>query len=98
MKTTYTLGTPGSTETMTTTMLSLDKQSREEVPSLFYGENTFHFTIMSTLTPFMKDRTAETRKYIQSPRLTSPLMAGVGMLSLQNRVYRPCGTEPSHPF
>ena len=56
MKTTSTLGTPRSTETMTTTMLSLDKQSREEVASIFYGENTFHFTTMSTLTPFMKDR------------------------------------------
>lgn len=56
MKTTYTLGTPRSTETTTTTMLSLDKQSREEAASIFYGENTFHFTTMSTLTPFMKDR------------------------------------------
>lgn len=70
MKTAYTLGTPRSTETMTTTMLSLDKQSREEVASIFNGETTFHFTTMSTFTPFMKDRTAETRKYIQSPRLT----------------------------
>ena len=70
MKTTYTLATPRSTETMTTTMLSLDRQSREEVASIFYGENTFHFNTMSTLTPFMKDRTAESRKYIQSLRLT----------------------------
>lgn len=56
MKTTYTLGTPRSTETMATTMLSLDKQSRDEVASISYGENTFRFTTTSTLTPFMKDR------------------------------------------
>ena len=95
MKTTYTLATPLSTETMTTTMLSLDKQSREEVASIFYGGNTFHFTTMSTLTPFMEDRTAETRKYIQSLRLTltpngrnwDAIFAEQGVSALWNKAF-----------
>lgn len=70
LRTTYTLGTLNSIDITTTTMLSLDKKSREEVASIFYGENTFHFTTMSSLVPFMKDRTAETRKYIQRLWLT----------------------------
>ena len=63
-KTTYTLGKSHLANT-TAAMLSLDKQSREETASIFYGENSFHFTTMSSLIPFMKDRTPETRKYIQ---------------------------------
>lgn len=65
IKTTYTLGIPNSIDTTTIAMLSLNKESREEVAFIFYSENTFHFTTMSSLVPFMKDRTAETRKYIQ---------------------------------
>lgn len=69
-KTTYTLGTRRPIDHTTTIMLSLNKQSREEVASIFYGENTFHFITMSSLIPFMKDRTVETRKYIQRLWLT----------------------------
>lgn len=65
LRTTYTLGTPDPMNNTTAAMLSLDKQSREEVASIFYGGNTFQFTTMSSLMPFMKDRTPETRKYIQ---------------------------------
>lgn len=68
--TTYMLATPHSIDATTITMLSLNKQSREEVASIFYGENTFHFTTMSSLVPFMKDRTVETRKYIERLWLT----------------------------
>lgn len=70
MKTTYKLRPPHSIDTTTTTMLSLDKRFREEVAFIFYGENTFHFTAMSPLVPFMRDRTEETRKYIKRVRLT----------------------------
>ena len=70
MKTTYTLGTPHSIDTTTKTMLSLNKEFREEVAFIFYGGNTFHFTALSSLVPFMKDRTEETRKYIQRVWLT----------------------------
>ncbi|KAF6232575.1 hypothetical protein HO173_009243 [Letharia columbiana] len=70
LKTTYKLGTAILRNTMTTEMLCVNKQSREEVAFIFYGENTFHFTSMSSLMPFMQDRTAETRKYIQRIRLT----------------------------
>ena len=55
--------------TMTMKMLSLNKDSREEVAFIFYGENTFHFNTMSSLVPFMKDRTEETRKHVKSIRL-----------------------------
>ena len=68
LKTTYMLGAPISNDDMTTVML-LNKQSREEVAFIFYGRNTFHFTTMGSLTPFMKDRTAESRKYIQRVHL-----------------------------
>ena len=53
----------------TTKMLSVNKQSRSEVASIFYGENTFQFNTVSSLVPFMKDRTEETRNYIQSLHL-----------------------------
>ena len=56
--------------TTTTSMLALDKQSRDEVAFIFYGGNSFNFITMSSLVPFMKDRTAETRKYIQNVYLT----------------------------
>lgn len=69
-KTTYTLGTPHLINNTTAAMLSLDKQSREEVASIFYGENTFQFTTMSSLMPFMKDRTPETRRHLQRLWLT----------------------------
>ncbi|CAF9936203.1 hypothetical protein IMSHALPRED_010496 [Imshaugia aleurites] len=69
-KTTYTLDKPGSIDATTIAMLSLNKQSRDEVASIFYGDNTFHFASMSSLTPFMRDRTVETRKYIQCLQLT----------------------------
>ncbi len=69
-KLTYTLGSPRSFDSATMTMLSLDKRFREEVASLFYGQNTFHFITMNSLAPFMKDRTLETRKYIRRVRLT----------------------------
>ena len=68
--TTYTLDKLRLVDTMTTTMLSLDKGSRAEVASIFYGENTFHFVDMSALIPFMKDRTEQTRPYIKRVRLT----------------------------
>ena len=70
MRTTYKIGNPDPTDTTTAAMLSLNKESRDEVASLFYGENTFHFVTMSSLVPFMKDRTVETRRYIQRLRLT----------------------------
>lgn len=71
MRTTYKIGNPDPIDTTTAAaMLSLNKESRDEVASLFYGENTFHFVTMSSLVPFMKDRTVETRKYIQRLRLT----------------------------
>lgn len=88
MRTTYTLGTSHSMGTMTTTMLSLNKESREEVAFLFYGENTFHFSTMSCLVPFMKDRTAETRKYVRSIRLT---------LTVDNRDWEAIFTEYARP-
>lgn len=50
----------------TTRMLSVNKQTRSEAASIFYGKNTFQFNTMSSLVPFLKDRTAETRKYIRS--------------------------------
>ena len=65
-KTTYTLDAQHADATMTTTMLSLDRKSREEVVYIFYGGNTFCFTTMSSLMPFMKDRRAESRKCIQN--------------------------------
>lgn len=64
LKTTYMLSAPNSNDDMTTVML-LNKQSREEVAFIFYSRNTFFFMTMSSLTPFMKDRTAGSRKYIQ---------------------------------
>ncbi|KAL9135935.1 MAG: hypothetical protein Q9175_002866 [Cornicularia normoerica] len=88
MNTTYKLGTPHSVDTTTTTMLSLNKQSREEVAFIFYGENTFHFTTMSSLVPFMKDRTAETRKYIQQLWLT---------LTIDDRDWEAIFTEHGRP-
>lgn len=88
MKTTYTIDTPESYHTTTTTMLSLNKESREEVASIFYGENTFHFTAMSSLMPFMKDRTVETRKYIRSLWLT---------LTVDHRDWDAILTEYSRP-
>ena len=69
-RTTYKMGEPDSIDTTTAAMLSLNKQSRDEVAFLFYGENTFHFVTMSSLLPFMEDRTVETRKYIRRLRLT----------------------------
>ena len=53
----------------TTKMLSVNKQSRSEAASIFYGENAFRFSTMSSLVPFMKDRMPETRNYIQSLHL-----------------------------
>ena len=70
--TTYTLDkldTACRIDTMTLTMLSLDRQSREEVAFLFYSGNTFHFTTINSLVPFLKDRTLETRKYIHRVQL-----------------------------
>ena len=72
-KLTYTLGSPSSVDATTMTVLSLDKRFREEVASIFYGQNTFHFLTMSSLMPFMKDRTLETRIYIRRLRLTLAL-------------------------
>ena len=70
IRTAYKVGTPHSRNTTTAAMLSLNKQSRDEVAFLVYGGNTFHFVTMSSLLPFMKDRTVEARKYIQRLRLT----------------------------
>ena len=70
IRTTYKIGNPDYIYTTTAAMLSLNKQSRDEVAFLVYGGNTFHFITMSSLLPFMKDRTVETRKYIQRLRLT----------------------------
>ena len=50
----------------TMSMLALDKQSRDEVAFIFYGENSFHFATVSSLVPFLQDRTVETRKYIRN--------------------------------
>ena len=69
IRTTYKIGNPDPIDTTTAAMLSLNKESRDEVASLFYGETTFHFVTMSSLLPFMKDRSVETRKYIQRLRL-----------------------------
>ena len=69
-RTTYKIRKPDSIDSMTAAMLSLNKQSRDEVAFLFYGENIFHFVTMSSLLPFLKDRTVETRKYIRRLRLT----------------------------
>ena len=73
-KTTYTLHNMDyqttSMLTTTTSMLALDKRSREEVASIFYGGNNFHFATVSSLVPFMKDRTVETRRYVQNLNLT----------------------------
>ena len=73
-KTTYTLHNTdyGITSMLTTTtsMLALDKRSRDEVAYIFYGENYFHFTTVSSLVPFMKDRTVETRRYVENLYLT----------------------------
>ena len=88
VKTTYTLGTPLSIDNMTTEMLSLNKESREEVAYIFYGENTFHFTTMSPLIPFLKDRTSETRKYIQRLRIS---------LTIDDRDWDAIFTEYSRP-
>lgn len=88
MKTTYILGTPSSIDTMTLAMLSLNKESRNEVAFIFYGENTFHFTTMSLLVAFMKDRTAETRIYIQRVCLT---------LTVDNRDWDAIFTEYGRP-
>ena len=87
MKTTYTLLRPRSIAS-TTAMLSLSKGSREEVASIFYGENTFLFTAMSSLIPFMKDRTSESRKYIQDLELT---------LTVDDRDWDAIFTEYSRP-
>lgn len=70
LRTTYTLGIPQTINQTTAVMLSLDKRSRQETASLFYGANTFQFTAMSSLMPFMKDRTPETRRYIERLWLT----------------------------
>ena len=70
MRTTYKIAKPDPIDTTTAAMLSLNKESRDEAASPFYGVNTFHFVTMCSLLPFMKDRTVETRKYIQRLRLT----------------------------
>ena len=88
IKTTYTLGTPMFMDTATSNMLSLNKESREEVAYIFYGENCFHFTTMSPLTPFLKDRTPETRKYIQRLKVT---------LTVDGRDWDTIFTECSRP-
>ena len=49
----------------TLALISVNKQSREEVASIFNSQNKFHFNTMSLLVPFVKDGTIETRKYIQ---------------------------------
>ena len=69
IKTTYILEKSDAITDTTMITLSLNKRFREEVAFIFYGENTFQFTSMSSLMPFMKDRTVETRKYIQRLRL-----------------------------
>ena len=73
-KTTYTLYDTDyqitSMLTTTTSMLALDKRSRDEVAHIFYGGNNFHFATVSSLVPFMEDRTVETRKYVQNLHLT----------------------------
>ena len=56
--------------TTTMSMLALDKQSRDEVAFIVYGGNSFHFATVSSLVPFMKDRTVETRKYVHNLYLT----------------------------
>lgn len=50
-------------------LLALSRQIRQEAGSIFYGENTFHFTTMSSLVPFFKDRMPDTRHYINSVQL-----------------------------
>ena len=87
MKTTYALLIPPSIKT-TTAMLSLNKESKEEVAYIFYGENTFHFTALSSLIPFMKDRTPESRKYIRDIHLT---------LTVDDRDWDAIFTEYSRP-
>ena len=69
-KTTYMVAAAAPTWSLyMTTVMLLNKQSREEVAYIFYGRNTFHFATMSSLMPFMKDRTPESRKYIQRVHL-----------------------------
>lgn len=68
-KTTYTLNVPRPIASMATKMLCIDKRIRDEFACVFYGENTFQFTSMSSLMPFLKDRPEGTRKYIQRLQL-----------------------------
>ena len=72
----------------TMSMLKLDKASRDEVASIFYGENSFHFATVSSLVPFLQDRTVETRKYIRNLYLT---------LIVDNGSWKPAFAEYGKP-
>lgn len=65
LKTTYMVDYAQKWNDDISTVMLLNKQFKEEVAYIFYGRNTFHFTTMSSLTAFVKDRTVESRKYIQ---------------------------------
>ena len=50
-------------------LLSVNRQVGSEAASIFYGANTFLFTTMSSVTPFLRDRVPEIRKLIRSIQL-----------------------------
>lgn len=62
--TTYILRKTAQIKKLMLAILSLNRQVRLEAFSVFYGINTFSFTTMSSLIPFFKDRSPETRQYI----------------------------------
>lgn len=54
-------------------MLFVNRQVRLEAASVFYGVNTYLFSTMSSVIPFFKDRTPETRKFVHSIQLNLPI-------------------------
>lgn len=50
-------------------MLEIDRRTRKEAMRVFYGLNTFHFSSMCTVLPFLSDRTPEALGFIKSIQL-----------------------------
>jgi len=68
-ETTYSLSKTLDRPMPSMAMLSLNEQTRKEATSIFYGLNTFSFTDLDCLVPFMLDRTAAVVEIIESFRL-----------------------------
>jgi hypothetical protein len=72
-KTSYTSKVPNYVNQLTVALLAVNHQIRLEAASIFYGINVFSFDTMSSVIPFLKDRTTETRKFVHSIQLNLPI-------------------------